>query len=85
MSGAMVSDRRLYLAADEQTLVEDGDPRSRFLLCTRGGDIPADQVRRLGLELVDGKVQQRVPAGSSKEAEKSEDKQKPAPENKGKK
>lgn len=55
---AMVVDRRLYLAADEKTLIEDGDARAKWLLCAAGQTILGPTVDRLGLTLVDGRVTQ---------------------------
>lgn len=63
----LVADRRLYLTreggnVDGQPgprMVEDGDPAAAFLLATPGWVIPAEDVSRLGLELVDGRIEQR--------------------------
>jgi hypothetical protein len=55
---ALVADRRLYLTADEQTLVEAGDERARFLLSPAGGAIPGPEVDRLGLVVIDDRVVQ---------------------------
>src|SRR3954468_11491512 len=55
---ALTGDRRLYLAADGHTLVEEGDARARWLLCATGHAIPGPDVERLCLALVDGRVVQ---------------------------
>ncbi len=45
-----VSDRRLWLTADESEVVEDGSPRARFLLCGgAGATLPKAQAEALGL------------------------------------
>lgn len=90
-NGAIVrSDRRLFLAADEQTVVEEGDERARFLLAGPGGNIDAQHAARLGLSVVDGKI---VIAGAEpaaatevpevKQRDEHEDKQRVPAENKG--
>lgn len=72
----LVADRRLYLAADEQTVVEEGDARSAFLLCAAGAEVPAPDVRRLGLAAVDGRIVQRPAAPDApKAAPPAEDKE----------
>lgn len=83
--GSIISDRRLCLASDRHTVVEETDVRAASLLCPAGGMISSDDAARLCLELVDGKVQQR-PAETSetKQAEKPEDKQREQPEDKSK-
>lgn len=63
----LVADRRLYLtkdggnvdAAPGQRVVEEGDPAAAYLLATPGWVIPSEDVTRLGLELVDGRIVQR--------------------------
>jgi len=52
----LISDRRLYLTEDGDAVVEEGDTRSRFLLSGKGSTIPAAEVNRLGLEVVDGRI-----------------------------
>ena len=82
-SGGITSDRRLFLADDEKTLVEDGDPRARWLLCAPGNQIPAADAKRLELAVEDGHVVQRR-EGESKERQPGEDKQRSPTGNKGK-
>lgn len=43
------ADRRLYLAADGVTVVEEGDPRKASLLVPVGGTLPMERARALGL------------------------------------
>lgn len=83
----ITSDRRLFLAADDQTVVEEGDERSRFLLCAAGNEIPADTVKRLSLSVEDGRVvypREPKPAGDAgaKQTDPPEDKQRAPNENK---
>ena len=92
LSGMITSDRRLCLAADEKTVVEDGDADARFLLCSAGGEIPPATVKRLGLEVTDGKVAQSGGGlddaeddAEDKQGEKPEDKSRTAAEDKGRK
>jgi hypothetical protein len=59
-AGTITSDRRLYLAKDEKTMVEEGGEEARYLLVAEGGEIPPDTVKRLGLEVKGGKVTQSV-------------------------
>lgn len=43
-------DRRLWLTADRQRVVEDGDPEARFLLTAGPGDeLPMEMAKRYGL------------------------------------
>jgi hypothetical protein len=39
----------LYLTADKETVVEEGDPRARYLLVTTGGSLSDDEAKRYGL------------------------------------
>lgn len=54
----LVADRNLYLDASQNALVEEGDYRCASLLCGKGRAIYADEVKRLGLVVVDGRVVQ---------------------------
>lgn len=76
--GAMVCDRRLYLTAGKDEVVEEGDARASFLFATPGYEIPAGEVERFGLELVDGKV-----AFGAEEAPAPSQPEDPAPEGDG--
>lgn len=57
--GDLVADRRLYINAAGTTLIEDGDSAAAFLLAAEGRVISKQDVERLGLEFVDGRVEQR--------------------------
>lgn len=70
-AGGIVADRRLYLAADKATVVEDGDPRAAFLLCGVGGEIPAKEAERLGLSVQDGRVALKAQAPAPNKARKA--------------
>lgn len=53
-TGAHVTvDRRLYLTADMDRLVEEGHPAARFLYCTPGKRVRRAELLRLGAEIVD--------------------------------
>ena len=53
----LISDRRLWTTADGDQVVEDLDPRARFLLVgCAGRTIPASVAERLGLEIEDGRI-----------------------------
>lgn len=44
-----IADRKLWLTADRERVVEDGDPEARFLLAAPGRAVPEEQAVRLGL------------------------------------
>lgn len=69
------SDRRLYLAADGETVVEEGDPRAATLLVGEGGQLSVEDAARYGL------TNTRKQSGEKAEAPKS-NKVRSAPENK---
>jgi hypothetical protein len=54
----IVSDRNLYLAADQFTVVEHGTEEARFQLASADALIPTVEVQRLGLAIEGGKVVQ---------------------------
>lgn len=70
------ADRRLYLAVDRLTVVEEGDQRACFLLANTGDDITKEQARTLGLEYEDGKIvtPESKKDAAAKAARKAEDK-----------
>lgn len=45
----VIADRKLWLTADRDEVVEDGDDRAAFLLCTPGKKIPMELAQSLGL------------------------------------
>lgn len=82
-SGPLVADRRLFLAADEMTVVEEDDPRAAFLLCGPGATLHVPDVRRLRLVVEDGRVVQAAASAiEAKAAVPAEDKQLEAGEDK---
>ena len=48
--GNYIADRRLWLTADREGVVEDGDPRAAFLLASEGTEVPDEDVKRYGLK-----------------------------------
>lgn len=70
------ADRRLWLTADRQRVVEDGDEEAAFLLAAPGHIIPDREIARLGLEARDGKVRYKAKRPAEDKAFKgpSEDK-----------
>lgn len=68
VSHYVVLDRTLYLTADREELVEEGDRRAAFLFATAGKRVPLDEAVRYGLAA--------APKSKSKPAPEPE----PAPE-----
>ena len=56
--GSITTDRTLALAEDKETLVNEGDVLARHALAAEGETIPAEDVKRLRLVVVNGKVKQ---------------------------
>jgi hypothetical protein len=54
----MQADRRLYLDRQQTRVVEANTVEAAFLLAAKGHEIPAAVIKRLGLEMVDGRVRQ---------------------------
>lgn len=52
----MKSDRRLWLTAANDEVVEDGDVRAAFLFASLGGEIILADVQRYGLVMENGRV-----------------------------
>lgn len=71
-----ISDRRLYLTADDE-VVEDGDPRAATLLVGEGGQVDDETVKRYKLKnrepdekgktSAENKAVSKAPANKSKE------------------
>src|SRR4051812_26203802 len=53
----MQARERLYLTADKDRVVRDGDPKAAFLYAAQGDEIPATAAERFGL--VDGRLKAR--------------------------
>lgn len=64
-AGAIIADRALALTSDKATVVEDGHPKAAYVLVGEGGTIPGEDVKRLGLSIVDGKVRQEKQAAAA--------------------
>lgn len=43
-------DRKLWLTADRDSVVEDGSPGAAFLLGAEGAEVPDDEAKRLGIK-----------------------------------
>lgn len=61
----MQADRRLWLTADRERVVEEGDPEAAFLFATPGKDISDEDVERYGL-----KPARKAPAADAPAEEK---------------
>lgn len=81
MAGAWEADRRLWLTADRERVVEDGDPEAAFLFCTRGVQLTAAEVQRYGVG--PRRELEPEPESEEKSAERPADKMQAAPANKG--
>lgn len=79
---AIIVDRRLFLTADKDELVEENDPRAAFLWAGKGGEVSEDEAERLGY--TDGTAKpEDEPSGSGleiKQEDPPEDKAVKAPE-----
>ena len=45
----LVAEERLWLTADRERVVGEGDPEAAFLLAAEGDTIEAEEAKRLGL------------------------------------
>lgn len=63
---AYTSDRRLFLAADGVTVVEEGDARAATLLVGEGGQLSDADARRYGLIADEAKAKASPPANKAK-------------------
>ena len=68
------ADRRLYLASDGTTVVEDGDERAAVLIAVAGTELSDEEAQRYGLSRSSPKARSAPPA--TKQVKSS-------PENKG--
>src|SRR6185436_4884715 len=53
----------LYLAADQETVVPEGDPRAAYLLVAAGGTLPDDLAEKHGLKGKAGAPANKLRAG----------------------
>lgn len=44
------ADRKLWLTADRESVVEDGDPKAAFLLAAEGDEVSDEDVKRYGIK-----------------------------------
>ena len=60
----------LYLTADKSTVVQEDDPRARYLLVASGGQLPEDEARKWGLlsEKAKDEKAKDAPANKAKDA-----------------
>ena len=86
-----VADRRLWLTADKSEAVEDGDPKSAFLLVAPGQSMSRALANELGV-IPQAKVEsepdeevKEAPKPDDKEKAKTEDKQRAKPVTKSRK
>lgn len=77
-------DRRLWLTADKNEVVEDGDPRAAFLLGGAGTEVPDAEAERLGLTAAKP-APEPEPAAEEPAVEPAPAKAKKAPANKARK
>lgn len=61
-------DRKLWLTADRNTVVEDGDPEAAFLLGNEGTEITDAEAERLGLGDKPAAKKAAAPANKSRKA-----------------
>jgi hypothetical protein len=55
----------LYLAADQETVVEEGDSRAAYLLVAEGGTLPDDVAEKHGLKGKAGAPTNKLRAGGN--------------------
>lgn len=62
----MELDRRLWLTADKDGVVEDGDPNAAFLLGNEGTEIADEEAERLGVKAKPASANKAKSASSNK-------------------
>lgn len=70
----MIADRKLFLTADRERVVEEGDPDAAFLLAAPGKQISDADAERYGLK--------PKAKAEAKQADEPDNKEAPAPANK---
>lgn len=80
MSQNMIAAQRLFLTADKDALVAEGDERAAFLYATEGDEIPAEMAAKFGL--VDGALPAKKAKAETKPAKAAEAKPAAAAETK---
>jgi hypothetical protein len=69
MPSKYTTDRKLWLTADRERVVEDGDPEAAFLLASAGKTLDAETVERYGLDPKAGKGKGAKDAAPDAQAE----------------
>lgn len=67
----MICTQRLYLTADKQKLVAEGDPAAAFFYAAPGHEIPAEMAEKFGL--VDGALPEKKGGKKAEPAAKPAD------------
>jgi hypothetical protein len=67
----VIADRRLCLTRYRDRLVEENTPEAAWLLVGKGHEIPAAEVKRLGLVVHEGRVMQASQVPQAPPAEKA--------------
>lgn len=71
----VTADRKLWLAADKETVVEDGDAGAAFLFASPGDEISDEDAKRYGVKSKSKPAEKQAPPPSNKQS--------PTPANKG--
>lgn len=66
----MQADRKLWLTADRERVVEDGDPDAAFLLAAEGDELDDEDVERYGLN----RSQKKAASAENKQTAPAENK-----------
>jgi hypothetical protein len=65
-----IADRKLWLTADREKVVEDGDPAAAFLFATEGDEITDEDAKRYGVKAKAKPADKQAPAPANKAAAK---------------
>lgn len=65
---SVIVDRRLWLTADKDKLVEDGDPKAAFLWANEGLEVTDEEANRVGYKPKGGKSKGGSDAGEGRPA-----------------
>lgn len=61
-----IADRKLWLTADKERVVEDGDPAASFLFATPGDEISDEDAKRYGVKAKSKPADKQAPAPANK-------------------
>lgn len=64
---ATTVDRKLWLTADKERVVEDGDPAGAFLFATPGDEVSDEDAKRYGLKAKGKPADKQAPAPADKQ------------------